>query len=137
MLDALTKIFVAGNALVWIGFGPAFYFAPGVPRGTARHCPHESDRDRGLPRPCTVERRFGIGLIMAAGLWRREWMKLSLLAIVLCTAGLLLGRYDHDKSVAGRVGSIIYLFAAVESAAILGALGLYRMQPNADSNETT
>ena len=130
MLDTLTKIFVAGNALVWIGFGPAFYFAPEFLAGHL---------DIALTSPTALAdframyggAPLGIGIIMGLGLWRSEWMKLALLTIVLCTAGLLLGRLITMAS-PGGVGSIIYVFSVVEAVTILGAVWLYRAQPQAN-----
>jgi hypothetical protein len=127
MLDTLTKIFVAGNALVWIGFGPAFYFAPEALAGQldiALHSPTALADFRAMYGGAPL----GIGIIMAMGLWRTQWMKPALLTIVLCTAGLLLGRLITMAS-PGGVGSIIYLFSAIEAVTIVAAAWLYRVQP--------
>jgi hypothetical protein len=129
MLETLTKIFVAVNALVWIAFGPAFYFAPETLAGQL---------DISLTSPTAIAdfrsmyggAPLGIGIFMAMGLWRKEWMKASLMVIVLCTAGLLVGRLITMVQ-PGGVGSIIYFFAALEIGAVIGATWLYRMQPSA------
>jgi hypothetical protein len=126
MLDALTKIFVAANALVWIGFGPAFYFAPDA---------LATQLDIALTSPTAIAdframyggAPLGIGIFMAMGLWRKEWMKPALMVIVLCTAGLLLGRLI-TMAQPGGVGTIIYIFAAMELGAIVGAVWLYSVQ---------
>lgn len=131
MLDTLTKIFVAANALVWIGFGPAFYFAPEVLAGQL---------DIALTSPTAIAdframyggAPLGIGIFMAMGIWRRQWMKPALMVIVLATAGLLLGRLITMVQ-PGGVGTIIYLFAALELGAIIGATWLYRVQPSMEA----
>jgi hypothetical protein len=128
MLDTLTKIFVAANALVWISFGPAFYFAPDALAGRL---------DIALTSPTAIAdfrsmyggAPLGIGIFMAWGLWRREWMKPALMVIILCTAGLLLGRLITMVQ-PGGVGTIIYFFAALELGAVVGAALLYRLQPS-------
>jgi hypothetical protein len=128
MLDTLTKIFVAANALVWIGFGPAFYFAPEALAGQL---------DIALTSPTAIAdframyggAPLGIGIFMASGLWRRQWMKPALMVIILCTAGLLLGRLI-TMAQPGGVGTIIYFFAALEAGAIVGSAWLYRLQPS-------
>jgi hypothetical protein len=83
MIDKLTKIFVGANALVWIAFGPAFYFAPDALAGRL---------DIALGSPTALA----------------------------------------DFRAMYGVGMIIYLFAALELGAIVGAVLLYRMQPSAE-----
>jgi hypothetical protein len=128
MINTLTKIFVAANALVWIAFGPAFYFAPDALAGRL-------DIVLGSPTALADFRAMyggaplGIGIFMAMGLWRSQWMKPALMVIMLCTVGLLLGRLITMVQ-PGGVGTIIYLFAALELGAIFGAALLYRVQPN-------
>lgn len=128
MLDKLTKIFVAGNALVWIVFGLSFYAAPEAIAG-------ELDIELTSPTALADFRAIyggaplGIGIIMALGLWRSTWMKPALMTIVLCTAGLLLGRLITMAS-PGGVGTIIYLFAAIEAVVVAGSVWLYRAQPS-------
>jgi hypothetical protein len=131
MLETLTKIFIAANALVWISFGPAFYFAPEALAGWL---------DITLTSPTAIAdframyggTPLGVGIFMAMGLWRRQWMKPALMVIVLVTTGLLLGRLITLVQ-PGGVGTIIYLLGALEAGAIIGAAWLYRAQPSVES----
>jgi hypothetical protein len=124
MIQTLTKIFVAVNALVWLALGPASYFAP---------VDLAARLDIALTSPTAIADframyggvPLGIGIFLVMGLRRREWMKPALMLIALATSGLLLGRVI-TMAQPGEVGTIIYVFAALEALAVVGAVWLYR-----------
>jgi hypothetical protein len=124
MIKTLTTVFVAINALVWMAFGPVFYFATesaAAQLDIALNSPTALADFRamygGMP--------LGGGILMAMALWRKEWSKPVLMFILLGTTGLLVGRLITMVS-PGGVGTEIYVFSALEIGTIVIGLWLYR-----------
>lgn len=122
----LTKYFVAGNAVVWMAFGPTFYFATET---------FASYLDITLRSPTALADFRGvygglhlaIGVFMLTGLFRREWMRPVLLLILLGTTGLLIGRVLTIIDTGG-VGIFVHIVSILEFSAIVFGVWLYRNQ---------
>lgn len=124
MIKTLTTVFVALNALIWMAFGPVFYFATesaAAQLDIALNSPTALADFRamygGMP--------LGGGILMAMSLWRKEWIKPVLMFILLGTAGLLVGRLLTIAS-PGGVDMKIYVFSVLELGTIVIGVWLYR-----------
>ncbi len=124
MIVLLTKTFVAGNAVVWMAFGPTFYFATET---------FASYLDITLHSPTALADFRGVygglhlaaGVFMLMGLFRQKWMKPVLMLILLGTTGLLVGRVLTIIDTGG-VGIFVYTVSVLEFSAIVFGAWLYR-----------
>ena len=124
MMILLTKGFVAVNAVIWMAFGPVFYFAPETFAGyldIALQSPTALADFRamygGIP--------LGVGVFMVMGLIRKEWMEPALMVILLGTTGLLVGRLLTLVDTGG-VSGLIYFVGGLEAGTIIIGAWLYR-----------
>ena len=124
MIVLLTKTFVAGNAVVWMAFGPTFYFATET---------FANYLDITLRSPTALADFRGVygglhlaaGVFMMMGLFRQKWMKPVLMLILLGTTGLLIGRVLTIIDTGG-VRAVVHIVSILEFSAIVFGAWLYR-----------
>ena len=124
MVTMLAKAFLAGNAVVWMSFGPTFYFATETFASyldITLHSPTALADLRGVYGGL----HLAIGVFMLMGLFRQKWMRPALMLILLGTTGLLIGRVLTIIDTGG-VGAFVYIVSALEFSAIVFGAWLYR-----------
>lgn len=121
----LVPPFVLAHAAVFLAFGVAFAAAPASLGGLLGI---ELTSATGIAdfRAIYGGMSFGVGLLFAAALTRREWTPPALFTIATTSGFLLLGRLLTVAIEAEPVTAPIYLFSAMELSSLLAALWLLR-----------
>ena len=121
MILLLRRLLIAGNALVYLGFGPAFWFL--TERLTADLGIHLSSATAFADfRAMYGGLSFGVGTFFAASLIREKWQPACLFLIACTSTMLLVSRIGSLVATAADVGGYIYLAMFLElSSAVLSA----------------
>lgn len=120
------RLFIAFNALVYLAFGPAFYFFPqalagllGITLGSPTALADFRAMYGGLP--------LAAGLLMAIASKRASWQEPAYFLCMAGAAGLLFGRV-LSIVLCGAPGLPIYGFMASEIVALVWGAILYRQR---------
>ena len=125
MIKQLKKLLIVSNALVFLGFGPAFWFATedlAGPIGIQLTTPTALADFRAMYGGLS----FAVGVFFVMSLKRKAWEPAALFIIAATSFGLLLSRIGSMIATHGGVDPYIFLAATLElGSGVLGAI-LYR-----------